>query len=398
MSDWGCGVSDPLALDKTVWEFWLRGLSLQESCEHMIRIELPRGDKRDSNDEDDAAEQRLMRCIRSDIADHYMNFTTLSPFLQEPGSACYQVLQLTGEVLGRLVEQFYELDPVLARCVVGKKLSRSSREIEGISQRTNIRFGSCERQVENMVRLYKAVFSDDDEYEQQVQYVGVTTHLVSTFCISSILANQYWRILFLCHHRFETNKKRLQVLTCGDYELFSQVILKHWCINDVLDMIFIDELRSLKTMVLANKVLLDRFKAEIEVELLRCQEFKEHKDSVPKFVARTAGILKHLCAVGYKLIRPKELRDLFVDLCDEVVVSSLIKFSPSSLELSLFFEAMLRVCIRLHDDFPEILILHQYLSATTPICFVMYQRVIASEESRMRWFVNPRVTLSNMSN
>lgn len=38
----------------------------------------------------------------------------------------------------------------------------------------------------------------------------------------------YAHLIFLCHHRFDTNKRRLQALKYADFDYLAATLMKHW--------------------------------------------------------------------------------------------------------------------------------------------------------------------------
>jgi len=70
---------------------------------------------------------------------------------------CFQFVD--GTTKQRLIEAYYSLDGVLCREILGKKLSsRLRKELDEISEKTNLHLKSCRRQVSISSTLYSSVF------------------------------------------------------------------------------------------------------------------------------------------------------------------------------------------------------------------------------------------------
>lgn len=134
---------------------------------------------------------------------------------------------------------------------LGRKLStRNRKDLEDVSEKTDIRIKSCRRQFDNIKRVYKMVEDMDGDLCQNIQ-----TH----FMLPSELAKKYASIVYIAYNRFETNKKKLQYLQFSDFLHCSSEMMTNWsCTNTdckyeealmEMDREFLQDLRDLKVLL-----------------------------------------------------------------------------------------------------------------------------------------------------
>ncbi|XP_014748893.1 PREDICTED: acidic fibroblast growth factor intracellular-binding protein [Sturnus vulgaris] len=97
--------------------------------------------------------------LQSDTRDHYRTFQMLERLLHAPPRLLQQLLfQIPPERQALLVQRYYAFDEVLARELLGKKLSKGTKkELDEVSARTGVGIRSCRRQFDNFKRVFKAV-------------------------------------------------------------------------------------------------------------------------------------------------------------------------------------------------------------------------------------------------
>ena len=81
---------------------------------------------------------------------------------------CFQFVD--GTTKQRLIEAYYSLDGVLCREILGKKLSsRLRKELDEISEKTNLHLKSCRRQFDNIKRVYKVIEEMPGHYVKNIE-------------------------------------------------------------------------------------------------------------------------------------------------------------------------------------------------------------------------------------
>ncbi len=87
--------------------------------------------------------------LKSDTMDNYRLFMAIEKHLRNPVTLSYQPLfQISPDIQKMLIEKYYELDSLVAREVLGKKLSSKHRkDLDEISDKTKVSLKSCRRQV-----------------------------------------------------------------------------------------------------------------------------------------------------------------------------------------------------------------------------------------------------------
>lgn len=189
--------------------------------------------------------------IASDVLDHYRTYALIEKLLYTP-----QKLDQTGsfqlEKQSRivLIEKYYSLDDYVCRELLGKKLSSKYRkDLDEISERTNIRLKSCRRQFDNIKRIQKAI--------EEAQSGSIIKSIQREFLLSEELAQKYCAIVFIAGQRFETTKKKLQYLNFMDFYECSQAIMNSWTysyhqqsveIEEEMDKEFLLDLRELRCL------------------------------------------------------------------------------------------------------------------------------------------------------
>lgn len=159
--------------------------------------------------------------INSEVLDHYRNYSLLERLLHTPSTLSEQpTFQLEPQSCNLLIEKYYSLDDLVAREILGKKLtSRYRKDLDEVADKTGVRIKSCRRQFDNVKRIYKAVEEMPGNVAQNIKQI---------FLLNEELARKYATIVFITCIRFETAKRKLQYLTFEDFYECSQVIMTFW--------------------------------------------------------------------------------------------------------------------------------------------------------------------------
>uniref|UniRef100_A0ABK9MI44 Acidic fibroblast growth factor intracellular-binding protein n=1 Tax=Glossina morsitans morsitans TaxID=37546 RepID=A0ABK9MI44_GLOMM len=252
--------------------------------------------------------------ITSDVLDHYRTYSLIERLLHAPTKMLEQsCFQLELEAREMIIEKYYSIDDAVAREILGKKLtSRYRKDLDEVSEKTGVKLKSCRRQFDNVKRIFKAV----EELPG-----NLTNNIKQIFSLPDELAKKYASIVFLACLRFETSKRKLQYLTFNDLFACSQAVMIYWTYtyqhsgpeyyDTEMDKEFLLDLRELRN-------LLDK---EKEIKHLVCLRLK------PVLLERAFHELdlnfrsywRPLISIACNLHRTRELRDLFVDLCEKLI-------------------------------------------------------------------------------
>jgi Acidic fibroblast growth factor binding (FIBP) len=168
--------------------------------------------------------------------------------------------------------------------LIGKKFSSKTRkELYSISSKIKIAEPSCERQFDNIRAIFRLAVGDDDKDEDEPPNCAVETMIQRQFLLPTDLAKAYARIVFLMRHRVQTSKnKRLSDCTFQDLQTCAQILMDVWGradrFHDELDIAFIEQLRGIRSKVLADRKTADEYCAAI------CKHVVQHDELLSKLV------------------------------------------------------------------------------------------------------------------
>lgn len=293
-------------IDQEVFELWVQGYSVVE-CVSVLQ---QRGEL-----EAWGAAQDL---LASDTGDHYRTFGMLEKLLLTPPKLAEEwTFQLEPAVQRMVIEKYYELDDIVIREIIGKKLSgRTRKDLDDVAEKTGVLLRSCRRQFDNVKRIFKHV----DEMTGSVM-----ANIQSAFLLPPPLAKKYASIVFIINNRFETSKRKLNYLTFEDFSVCASLMMSSWTTASPLapalapdtrddtdfDRDFLIELRDFKLLLDREKehrnVTLSHLRGKIPDRM--CSEVESN------FKTYSRGIIN----IGCSLNNSRDLRDFFVDAVERVV-------------------------------------------------------------------------------
>ncbi|RZF48414.1 hypothetical protein LSTR_LSTR007581 [Laodelphax striatellus] len=293
-------ISNYTLVDPEVYQLWVDGCSSAEAGTVLY--------------EQNAAHQpgTTLELVASDVLDHYRTYSLLERLLHNPPKLSEQLsFQIEPQTKQLLIEKYYEFDDVVIREFIGKKLSsRHRKDLDEVSEKTNVSLKSCRRQFDNVKRVFKTV--------EEIQG-SVVQNIRNLFLLPDELAKRYAVIVFMSCIRFETGKRKLNHLTFSDFYHCATAIMQSWTYREntidyddtEIDKEFLSDLRELKSLVEKEK----------ELKHLVCQRLK------PKVLERTFVELESnfrtysraIVYIGANLNHTRELRSLFVDLIERFI-------------------------------------------------------------------------------
>lgn len=304
-------IMDPTFIDLLVYDLWLQGFSENEAAQRR---------KCDEKFKNFGASHAI---ITSDTQDQFRLFYMLERFLQSPPMLAKQMLlQISPDVQEILIERYYQFDKEVIRELLGKKLTgRVRKDLDDVSEKTNIPLKSCRRQFDNVKNVLRAI--------EEMEGGGLTDTVKKLFLLSDLLARQYACICFMAINKIETGKKRLSYLSFDDLVFCAEQMLDHWTVGSVegstadvgdtgaeFDRGFLQELRDLKVFV-NDKEIVDEHRS------LVCNDIA--KRFTKKLAKSVENNFKNLCrgllTIAAGLIHSKEVKDVLSDFVEKFIES-----------------------------------------------------------------------------
>lgn len=145
--------------------------------------------------------------IKSAVYDDIRTFEALEHYLHAPTLLRTQtMLQIRStKTQSFVIEKYWSLDDVVVREVIvgSKRLTRSRKDLDDVSEYTGISLRSVTRQFDNIKRLYTQV--------EDLEECNLYDFMARNILLSPILCRKYACILFLLYSKFTlTSKKRIQ--------------------------------------------------------------------------------------------------------------------------------------------------------------------------------------------
>jgi hypothetical protein len=143
--------------------------------------------------------------------------------------------------------------------------------------------------------------------------------LESEFLFSRKLAEAYFVVSFVSHHKFELRKRRFERITFNDWCVMVNEFSVSWCHGLCqIDQKMCDDLRELKGVVFSERDILQAFRKDVKKRLLESSRMEELEASIGK-TDRVNGILKGVISIAADLGIPKERKSLFVDMHEKII-------------------------------------------------------------------------------
>jgi hypothetical protein len=229
-------VMNPLVIgdtSKNIFRHWLKGLSVVNTVSMLMKEEY--GDESLGEEE----EGILRELLRGDTLDHFNTFRILEPFLREPRKLSKQlVCELDLSTRQILLADYYRLDEVIVKDLIGHKLSRKRmKRLKDLEKSKGIGVRSCERQFHNIARVYGVISQN-----RVLNVRPCITELIQYhFQLPEKLAREYTIVVFFVNNRFRilsttgllNSRRTLPILTWPDVRHLTRIVLK-LCCNGVL--------------------------------------------------------------------------------------------------------------------------------------------------------------------
>ncbi|EAL65770.1 hypothetical protein DDB_G0283347 [Dictyostelium discoideum AX4] len=244
-------ISDPISVDKKIYRSWLDGYSEKET------LAILRDDYVSKNNN-----QQITQIYRTQLLeeteDQYRNFSLLQKALEHPKTlSSHSMFQMDPSSRALLIEGFYDFKDTLLRELIGRKLtSGQRRDLDDLSEKLKLRLSSCERQFDNLKRISRVVFADLKTSALEI--------IMNEFSLSRELSKKYVKLLFLCFHRIDLSKKKIQFLNTFDLMRLSEIVMSQWgdplvAYTLELDTKLKEDVRDLKTYLGSQKDISEKY-------------------------------------------------------------------------------------------------------------------------------------------
>ena len=306
----------------------------------------------------DAAEKQLELFVENQLQNTFRNFSLLSRFLSCPEMLRNQtVFSINQKNCAELINQYYEVDSAVFRELLANRFKQSKNRKKTLAEKCGKPPIVCKRVESNFERILK--------FALQLTEGNVVELIQMEFLFPLELAQKYERILFICYHKFDMSKKRIENLTYNKFDMMARSMLS-WCTPDenigfdrfqieknvislnfffqflywrLIIFQFSDQLKFIKNQ-LQTKEIIDEMKLCIfnSPDPQGCVPISPEKRS--KLEKETPKLISTIVNIGVNLDQPREFKDFFVDIIEKVR-NPLKERDLSKKEMSTFFSKLL---------------------------------------------------------
>lgn len=142
--------------------------------------------------------------------EQYRVFDVLEHFICEPLLLNSQmVIQIQSNVQKFIVQKYWGLNDSVVREIVYKRLNKSRKDLDDVSDSTGLNLKSVTRQFDNLKRIY--TFIEDNQWQ-----CNMLSSIENKFLLDPLLARKYSCVLFLQYSKFNLTSKRRMLRVFGD--------------------------------------------------------------------------------------------------------------------------------------------------------------------------------------
>ncbi|KAK2701966.1 acidic fibroblast growth factor intracellular-binding protein B-like [Artemia franciscana] len=140
-------VGSTIVMDKEIFQLWVDGHSV-ETTKHILFRRMK-----------DFSPDYSKEVVLSYVLGQYRTYEMLEKLLWTPKKLVTQwAYQMTEQAKQCLIHKYYDLNLPVVREILNKKYSsRSRKDLDEISEKTNVNLKSCRRQFDNLRRMLKYV-------------------------------------------------------------------------------------------------------------------------------------------------------------------------------------------------------------------------------------------------
>eukprot|EP00833_Pecoramyces_ruminatium_P015905 jgi/Orpsp1_1/1189937/evm.model.d7180000075589.1 len=155
-------VTNSFVLDQDIYNCWLYGYSIDYTIKQLLN-------KQNNNN--------TYQILKNYVVDGYRTCELIEPFLKHPKCFSGQItFPISHSYKNYLVKKYYSFDKNVMRNLLGKKInSRTRKELDSISEKTQIPLTGCKRIFDNLKRIQKNI--EDIEDKDFVEEIKKEYHL-----------------------------------------------------------------------------------------------------------------------------------------------------------------------------------------------------------------------------
>ena len=216
-------IGDPPELNISYFEQWLQGKSLNSDDNLIISSSdfTTNGPKFVGSFR--PYDIKLQTLSKMEKADQYRLFNQLEHYLSYPLILAPHLkiwFQISPPIQEILIKKYYSYDDSVMKEIILKKLPKSRKDLDDISETTKYPLISVTRQSENIKRIYQM-------FEESKQFQGnLIKYLEANFLLPINLCQRYASVTFLIYSKFNlTLKKKLSKIPCISLENCASVIM-----------------------------------------------------------------------------------------------------------------------------------------------------------------------------
>jgi len=288
-------VTNSFVLDQDIYNCWLYGYSIDYTVKQL--------QKKQNN--------ISYQILKNYVADGYRTCELLETFLKHPKCFSGQItFPISQSYKTLLVKKYYSFDKNVMRNLLGKKInSRTRKELDSISEKTQIPLAGCKRIFDNLKRIQKKI--EDLENKDFIEEIKKEYHLPTS------LASQYAHIIFTNLLRLDTSKRKMTPISYTSFERAAAVFYNYW--RDPSNIYDFDEdlcqdFKEIKTHFFCIKDVWEEYKSKIIFEL---QKYG-YDSTISKGSQIFKLILRNILTVGTTLCNSKENRNIFIQIIDKI--------------------------------------------------------------------------------
>ena len=142
--------------------------------------------------------------------EQYRVFDVLEHFMCQPLLLHSQMMiQIPATIQQFIVQKYWGLNDSVVREIVYKRLNKSRKDLDDVSDLTGLNLKCVTRQFDNLKRIY--TFIEDNQWQ-----FNILRSIEVNFLLDPLLARKYSCVIFLQFSKFNLTSKRRMQRVCGD--------------------------------------------------------------------------------------------------------------------------------------------------------------------------------------
>jgi len=289
-------VTNSFVLDQDIYNCWLYGYSIDYTVKQFQK-------KQNKNNS--------YQIIKNYVIDGYRTCELLEPFLKHPKGFSGQItFPISQSYKSLLVKKYYSFDKTVMRNLLGKKInSRTRKELDSVSEKTQVPLGGCKRIFDNLKRIQKNI--EDIENKDFIEEIKKEYHLPTS------LAKQYAYIIFTNLLRLDTSKRKMASIEYSSFERAAAAFYTYWREPTNIyefDEDFCQDLKEIKTHFFCIKDIWEEYRTLIITELQK----NGNESVINKGSQIFKLLLRNILTIGATLCNSKENRSIYIQIIDKI--------------------------------------------------------------------------------